>query len=77
LQGTADDVVPEEMQQRFAASYRAAGGQVELVRFEGMPQTFLQRQPAHRESKRAIETMIRFVRTADTTLPARLETSLP
>lgn len=62
LQGTADDVVPLEMQERFAAAYRAAGGQVELVRFEGMPHTFVQRQPEHPESKRAIETMIRFVK---------------
>jgi acetyl esterase/lipase len=77
LRGTADDVVPEEMQPRFVASCRAAGGQVELVRVEGMPHTFVQRQREHRESKRAIETMIRFVKAADTTLPPRLETSLP
>jgi acetyl esterase len=62
LQGTADDVVPVEMQERFVVSYRAAGGQVDLVRFEGMPHTFVQRQPEHPESKRAIETMIRFVK---------------
>jgi len=58
LQGTADDVVPVEMQERFVASYRAAGGQSELVRFQGMPHTFVQRQPEHSESKRAIATMI-------------------
>jgi acetyl esterase len=62
LQGTADDVVPVEMQERFVASYRTAGGHVELVRFEGMPHTFVQRQPEHPESQRAIETMIRFVK---------------
>jgi dipeptidyl aminopeptidase/acylaminoacyl peptidase len=61
LQGTADDVVPVEMQERFVACYGAAGGQVELVRFQGMPHTFVQRQPEHPESKRAIETMIRFI----------------
>jgi acetyl esterase/lipase len=62
LQGTADEVVPMEMQERFDACYRAAGGQVELVRFQGMPHTFVQRQPEHPESKRAIETIIRFVK---------------
>jgi dipeptidyl aminopeptidase/acylaminoacyl peptidase len=67
LQGNADDVVPVEMQERFVASYRAAGGQVEFVRFKGMSHTFVQRQPEHPESKRAIETMIRFCQTAGAT----------
>jgi hypothetical protein len=31
LQGTADDVVREELQQRVVAAYRAAGGHLELA----------------------------------------------
>ena len=62
LQGTADDVVPLDMQQRFVATYRAAAGQVDFICFDGMPHTFVQRQTEHPESKRAIETMIRFIK---------------
>jgi acetyl esterase/lipase len=61
LQGTADALVPPEMQTRFVETYRAAGGQADLVLFDGMPHTFVQRQPDHPESRRAIDTMIQFV----------------
>jgi acetyl esterase len=61
LQGTADELVPPEMQQRFVEAYRTAGGQAELVLFEGMPHTFVQRQPEHAQSRRAIDTIIQFV----------------
>jgi acetyl esterase len=61
LQGIADELVPAEMQQRFVDTYRAAGGQVEIVFFEGMPHTFVQRQPEHPQSERAIRTIIQFV----------------
>ena len=62
LQGAADDVVPLDMQERFGAAYRAAGGHIELVRFERMPHTFVQRQPEHPQSKRAIERMTLFIK---------------
>jgi fermentation-respiration switch protein FrsA (DUF1100 family) len=76
LQGRADDVVPVEMQERFVATYRGAGGQVELVRYADISHTFIQRQPEHRESQRAIETLIRFVQAAYTALPPRQESSV-
>jgi acetyl esterase len=62
LQGTADELVPPQLQERFVQTYRSAGGEVELVVFEGMPHTFVQRQPEHPQSRRAIDTMIQYVR---------------
>jgi acetyl esterase/lipase len=61
LQGTADELVRLDMQERFVAAYRAKGGEVRLVPFEGMPHTFVQRQPEHPQSQKAIDTMIEFV----------------
>ena len=40
LQGTADDNVPLSIPYRFVESYRAAGGNVELELFPGMPHGF-------------------------------------
>ena len=40
LQGTADDNVPLSIPHRFVESYRAAGGNVELELFPGMPHGF-------------------------------------
>jgi acetyl esterase/lipase len=61
LQGTADELVPPDMQSRFVDAYRAAGGQVQLVFFEGMPHTFVQRQPDHEQSHKALNTMIKYI----------------
>jgi acetyl esterase len=40
LQGTVDRNVTPEMQERFTAAYRAAGGSIELVTFENIPHAF-------------------------------------
>ncbi len=46
LQGTADGNGPE-MQQRFAASYRAAGGKIQLELLPGAPHNFVNLAGAH------------------------------
>jgi acetyl esterase len=40
VQGTADNNVPLSIPERFVKSYRAAGGQIELELFEGIPHGF-------------------------------------
>jgi len=40
LQGTADRNVTPEMQERFAAAYRTAGGSIELITFPDIPHAF-------------------------------------
>lgn len=40
IQGTADDNIPLSIPQLFAKSYRAAGGELNLELFEGMPHGF-------------------------------------
>ena len=40
LHGTADEMVPIDLIDRFAASYNAAGGQAQVEKFPGMPHGF-------------------------------------
>jgi acetyl esterase/lipase len=61
LQGTKDDNVTPDMAQRFAAAYRAAGGQAVLETFEGEPHTFVTKDPGSPASLRAIELICSFV----------------
>jgi acetyl esterase/lipase len=59
LQGTADRNVLPEMQERFAAAYRTAGGSIELVTFPDIPHGFTVRPgPA---TDRAIVLMKAFI----------------
>jgi acetyl esterase/lipase len=60
-QGTADELVPPEMQQRFVEAYRAAGGAVEIRLYEGMPHTFVVRMPTHPQAIQALDDMAQFV----------------
>jgi acetyl esterase len=55
IQGTSDDNIPLFIPQRFAKSYRTAGGELELELFAGMPHGFA-RQPGS-ETQRALEIM--------------------
>jgi acetyl esterase/lipase len=55
IQGTADTNVPLSIPERFARSYRAAGGEVDLELFPGMPHGFADGQGA--ESDRAVKIM--------------------
>ena len=59
IQGTNDSNIPLFIPEKFEASYRAAGGDVELELFEGMPHRF-GNFPGD-ESERAIELMKGFI----------------
>jgi acetyl esterase len=61
VQGLADDNVTPDMADRFAAAYRARGGQLELHKFDGQPHTFIVRDPASEASRRATELIRDFV----------------
>jgi acetyl esterase len=61
VQGTADDNVTPDMADRFVASYRTRGGQIELHKFDGQPHTFIPRDPASDASRRATELLRDFV----------------
>ena len=59
IQGTNDNNIPLFIPEKFEASYRAAGGHVEVEWFEGMPHQF--GNTPGPESDRAIELMKGFV----------------
>ena len=59
IQGTNDNNVPLSIPHKFEASYRAAGGHVELELFPGMPHLF--GNTPGPESDRAIELMKGFI----------------
>ncbi len=59
IQGTADENVPLSIPEKFAASYRAAGGEIELELFPDMPHGF--GQEPRPETARALGLMKRFV----------------
>ena len=61
VQGTGDDNVTPDMADRFAAAYRARGGQLELHKFDGQPHTFIVRDPASEASRQATEKLRDFV----------------
>ena len=61
VQGTADDNVTPDMADRFAAAWRSHGGQIELHKFEGRPHTFVIREPAAADSRRATELVRDFI----------------
>jgi dipeptidyl aminopeptidase/acylaminoacyl peptidase len=61
VQGTGDDNVTPDMADRFAAAYRARGGQLELHKFDGQPHTFIPRDPGSDASRHATELLRDFV----------------
>jgi acetyl esterase len=61
IQGTGDDNVTPDMADRFAAAYRAHGGELALHKFDGQPHTFIVRDPASEASRRATELIRDFV----------------
>lgn len=63
LQGTADENVEHFRADRFAEAYRARGGSVELVKFDGQPHTFIARDPSSSASRDALERMTTFVKS--------------
>ena len=61
LQGTRDGAHPRPHLDRFIASYRKAGGRVDLHFFEGVGEAFITNDPGAPASLDAIEKIIEFV----------------
>lgn len=61
LQGTADFAHPKPNREQFVASYRKAGGRVELHLFEGVGEAFITSDPGSPQSREAIDRIIDFV----------------
>ncbi len=61
LQGTADLAHPVPHRERFIASYRKAGGRVELHLFDGVGEAFITNDPGSPAAREAIDRIIEFV----------------
>lgn len=64
LQGTEDRLHPREALERFVASYRQAGGRLELELYEGVGSAFIT-NISDSTTLRALERILLFVRTHD------------
>ena len=62
FQGTKDQWTTVELADRFAADYRKAGGSIDLLLLDGARHTFLNEHPFEPDSKKALKTMIAFVK---------------
>jgi acetyl esterase/lipase len=62
MQGTADDNLTPDMASRFAEAYAAAGGEIALHMFPGMPHAFVPANPTGPDSVRALALMVDFIR---------------
>ena len=61
LQGTADIAHPKPNRDQFIASYRKAGGRVDLHLFEGVGEAFITNDPTSQAARDAIERIVEFV----------------
>jgi acetyl esterase/lipase len=61
LQGTADVAHPKPNRDQFIASYRKAGGRVDLHLFEGVGEAFITNDPTSVPALEAIDRIIEFV----------------
>jgi acetyl esterase len=59
LQGSSDDNVPPAVQERFADTYRGAGGEIELEIFEGVDHLWINHPSP--QADRAIEKIKAFI----------------
>jgi len=62
IQGTADDNLDHAIADRFAESYRKAGGDAQLHKFAGEPHMFITKAPTSANSVAAIGRIVDFVR---------------
>ncbi len=62
IQGLADIAHPVPNREQFIASYRKAGGRVELHAFEGVGEAFITTDPNSQAARDAIDKIIEFVR---------------
>ena len=61
IQGLADDAHPKPNREEFIASYKKAGGKVELHLFEDVGEAFITNDPNSPQAKAALEKIIEFV----------------
>jgi acetyl esterase len=61
IQGTGDNVLPAGMADRFAAAYRAAGGDLQLEKYADQPHTFITKNPDGEASVAAIRRIKKFI----------------
>jgi len=61
VQGTADDNVEHERADMFAEAYRAAGGSIEVHKYDGQPHNFIKANAGSDAANKAIEVMQAFV----------------
>lgn len=61
LQGTEDQNVEHQRADGFAERYRAAGGPIELAKFEGEPHNFVGKDAASPASRKALAKMVSFI----------------
>jgi acetyl esterase/lipase len=59
--GTRDEAVPIDMSRAFVERYRAAGGQAELLEFDGLGHAFILTHPRQRESRDLARAILRFI----------------
>jgi acetyl esterase/lipase len=62
FQGTKDEWTTVELAERFAADYRGAGGDVDLLLLEGAHHTFVNEHPFDPNSVKAVEAMKTFIK---------------
>ena len=62
LQGTGDENVEHHRADAFAARYRAAGGEIELHKFEGEAHTFVVKDPSGAASVLALSKISQFLK---------------
>jgi acetyl esterase/lipase len=62
FQGTKDKWTSVELAQRFAADYRKAGGEIDLLLLDGAHHTFLNEHPFDPNSVKALKQMIAFIK---------------
>ena len=62
FQGTKDKWTSVELAQRFAADYRKAGGEMDLLLLEGAQHTFLNEHPFDPNSVKALNAVIAFIK---------------
>jgi len=62
FQGTKDKWTSVELAQQFAADYRKAGGEMDLLLLEGAQHTFLNEHPFDPNSVKALNAVIAFIK---------------
>jgi acetyl esterase len=62
IQGTADNVLPADMADRFARTFRKSGGVLELRKYAGQSHTFITKQGGSVDSLHAIDLISAFIR---------------